>query len=431
MCLWYLRNLTVLHLTGNGMTGEIIERLPPFSPITDLSLSHNQFSGMVPKGVHTVPTVDLSFNQFSGKYEGSLLLWTNSHVNFEINRLSGQLPVSELTNVSELNILNGNMFSCNTIPGNDENADDYMCGSEDLNDSLYVFGSTLLIICCIMLVVCLTILSSKFNSTREMCSSSSVKANIAQLSLYLTFQYVDPLHGQQEKGNCSNLSRIGAFSEKFKKTARLFVQLSFVMLVVIAPIYIIKNSDADNIYTTHSNTYAWFWTHAYTHGVVPSGLIMMSWIIMITVCFYYMILASSIDATSPSSAEAALSPPPGSNAPPADQTKDMNPSSIKTFGWMIVSLIANLVITTVVNALYIYSTQLHLPEYIHFGVQFGLAVFRMVYAYCVFPFLTRPITDPIANTSFRLRLLTLNNLIIPCLATAFTSPACFQVTNVL
>lgn len=37
-CLWCLRNLTVLHLTGNGMTGTLIDKLPPNSSMMDLSL---------------------------------------------------------------------------------------------------------------------------------------------------------------------------------------------------------------------------------------------------------------------------------------------------------------------------------------------------------------------------------------------------------
>jgi hypothetical protein len=54
---------------------------------------------------------------------------------------------------------------------------------------------------------------------------------------------------------------------------------------------------------------------------------------------------------------------------------------------------------------------------------------KSAYAYGMFPLLSGPILDPIANISYRLRLLTVNNLVIPCLVTAFRSPACFQVQS--
>ena len=36
-----------------------------------------------------------------------------------------------------LSILQGNLFSCNSIPQNDEFSRDYVCGSQNLNDSLF------------------------------------------------------------------------------------------------------------------------------------------------------------------------------------------------------------------------------------------------------------------------------------------------------
>jgi hypothetical protein len=97
-CIWHLRNLTVLHLTGNALTGKLVKQLPHYSRMTDLSLSHNKFSGEIPLDVQMVQKVDLSYNQFTGKYEDSTDndYWRNSQLNLEINRLSGQLPLSKL-----------------------------------------------------------------------------------------------------------------------------------------------------------------------------------------------------------------------------------------------------------------------------------------------------------------------------------------------
>jgi hypothetical protein len=428
-CLWNLRNLSVLHMTGNGLTGEIIPHLPHYSLISDLSLSHNKFSGTIPLGIHAIMQVDLSYNQFSGKYEDHLQHWTNSFVNLEINRLSGQLPVSKLENVSDLNILKGNMFSCDTIPDNDEYVDDYICGSEDLNESLVVLSSILIIV---MLVVCLAVVFSRFDSTSTMFTSSCIYVTTRRLHNYYTC--VDQQKQQGDEN--SNLLQIKTLSDKFKKIIWLYIQLTSVMLVIISPIYIVKSGDAGNIFTTHTNTYSWFWTLAYMHGVVPSSMIMMSWMVMITMCFYHMILAPSIEQNPYGN----VSQPHNYNSNPTDLAKDHTNSvdkqmidtdvrTFKTSALIIALFVINAAITSVVNALYIYSTQQPLPVYIHFGIQLCFATFRLVYDLWVCPILSRPILDPVANITFRLRLLMLNNLAIPCFVTAFTSPACFQVQS--
>ena len=63
LCVWSLLNLSVLHLTGNGLTGELAQFLPVHSQIADLSLSHNQLSGSIPLDVLNIAGLDLSFNQ--------------------------------------------------------------------------------------------------------------------------------------------------------------------------------------------------------------------------------------------------------------------------------------------------------------------------------------------------------------------------------
>jgi hypothetical protein len=420
-CLWRMRNLSALHVTGNGLTGGLISELPPYSPITDLSLSHNKFSGSIPLGIQRIQRIDLSYNQFSGKYANSLEFWKNSFVNLEINRISGQLPVSKLENVSDLNILKGNMFSCDSIPDNDEHVDNYVCGSESLNESLFVFGSTIVIILLlIMLAVSLVFVSSRSASLNTVFGISFINVQITRLQKY--FSFVGELELKQGGVDNLNLLKIIELSENFGKTVKIFIELGFVMFVIVSPIYIIKSADEDNSYATHANTYAWFWTLAYMHGVVPSSLILMSWVVMITVCFYRMILTPSTEAAT--STENTLT---SSNN--IDQYDDAaaDANTLKKHGKIIIYLIVNAAVTIVLNVLYIYSTQQPLPVYFHFGIQFSLAVFRLVYSYCVFPILSRPIIDPVANIGFRLRLLLMDNVIIPCFVTLFTSPACFQV----
>ncbi len=53
------------------------------------------------------------------------------------------------------------------------------------------------------------------------------------------------------------------------------------MLLIIAPIYIVRGDNEGDSLSTHTNTYAWFWTLAYMRGVVPSSLILASWAVTV------------------------------------------------------------------------------------------------------------------------------------------------------
>lgn len=374
-CVWHLLNLTTLHLTGNGLTGSVISQLPEHSSLTDLSLSHNQFSGAIPLHVQEVRRVDFSHNQFSGKYEENMIVWKNNYVDLEINRLSGQLSVSKLKNVSEVNILRGNMFSCETVPANDNFSEDYICGSEDLNESLLVFVVAIAVTCCVAMMT------------------------------YLMNHLFAPIWSLKQNAD-SFIEPIMVLCDKFKMILRLFSVLLLLMLVSGAPIYVVRGT-SEEAFSTHTNTYAWFWTLAYLRGIVPTAFIVCSWFVTVTACFCRIVLYPLVQDS--------------------EAHENGSSSQVKSHGLIVLSLFANGSIMITVNALYIYATQQPLSTAILFCMQLSLAVFRLGYSYSALPFLSQPVADPIANIRFRLRLLIVNNLVIPCLVTAFASPSCFEV----
>ena len=431
-CIWQLRNLTTLHVSSNGLTGEISSVLPLHSPLKDLSLSHNKFSGNFPLGViQHVPKTDLSYNKLSGKYsdyEGLERSTTKLHL--EINRLSGNLPASKLENVTDLNILRGNKFSCQSIPQNDEEMPDYSCGSSRLNEALTVFGSVLLLSGCLAFSALVIIFSSRFVSSEER-ASSVLRRQVNQMMLYMTYL-------EDFKSDNSRLHRLFVLRNKFQKNIWLFLRMALVILLLSVPIFIIRGGDDNNEFSTHTNTYSWFWTLAFLHGLVPCCLIMGLWTIAIVAYFYSILLGPLLDRVTSGrkksmSQDSAITPIVfDEDGEEAEEEAEMNGkicsmSFLLSRGFMVVLMVANVAVTVVVNVLYIYSTQQPLTGLSRRAIQISLAVFRMAYSFTVFPFLARSITDPVENVTFRLRLLIASNLVIPCIATAFTSPACFQV----
>lgn len=118
--------------------------LPFFCRIT----AHNKLSGTIPLSLQIADfnELDLSYNRLTGEYnhgehghndhdpheeeddpedEDSHHVEMSTMMILQVNRLSGPLDETAYT---FLRILNGNLFGCDFIPGEDEHSDTYACG---------------------------------------------------------------------------------------------------------------------------------------------------------------------------------------------------------------------------------------------------------------------------------------------------------------
>ncbi|EOA22994.1 hypothetical protein CARUB_v10003741mg [Capsella rubella] len=97
-----LNQLNYLDLSLNRFTGAIPGQVFTF-PITNLQLQRNFFYGAIqPANQVTIPTVDLSYNRFSGELSPLLSNVQNLYLNN--NRFSGQVPVSFVDRLLAANI---------------------------------------------------------------------------------------------------------------------------------------------------------------------------------------------------------------------------------------------------------------------------------------------------------------------------------------
>jgi hypothetical protein len=61
------------------------------------------------------------------------------------------------------------------------------------------------------------------------------------------------------------------------------------------------------------------------------------------------------------------------------------------------------------------------------GLQIGMALFNLAWNMAAVPILSRPMGAADSVVLTELGLLILNNIVLPCIVTALTSPECFQV----
>jgi hypothetical protein len=162
-------------------------------------------------------------------------------------------------------------------------------------------------------------------------------------------------------------------------------------------------------------------------GVVPAGVLLLLWAGVVGACFYCVIVCPmrggrlSEELPEPQEKKAATWTTAAATA--ATETKCFS----KPFLSVAAAFTFNACLTVAVNTLYIFSTQQTMRASIHFGIQLGLSIFRLVYVVVAFPLLSSPVQSAVNKVRFQFVLLTINNLLIPCVVTAVTSDACFQV----
>lgn len=152
-CLFQMPALKILHLSGNALEGSIENLSFIGNRLSSLVLSHNLLTGTIPESIwrHNFSTLTLSFNRLGGHISPHISTVysapnSTASLSLQLNRLSGVLP-STLIHANSINILNGNMFSCDVdrsdLPEHDSEYHTYQCGSANTNTALIAFFSLL------------------------------------------------------------------------------------------------------------------------------------------------------------------------------------------------------------------------------------------------------------------------------------------------
>jgi hypothetical protein len=386
-------------------------------------LAHNKITGTIPISMQTRQFLhlDLSYNKLTGTYDerhegadedASLVL--------EVNRLSGRFPSSSRNKTGELNALRGNLFSCEFIPGEDVYSEDYTCGSENLELSLYSFivtlGFAVLFISVLLLVVRKDIIRSSFAS------------NLAHLfnSRQLYISYVE--RSAKDSSLFERVRRICFFSQELGVVSKIFLVLLCVNLVTCLPIYGVKFSEYgidDNHYTTHSYQYYWTLSIAYVKGNVPAVLLMFMWTSVICVVVMFLVKDGPLRrfvTTSSTHSQRQIS------LSGKEDGEKATPSTLQSSLTYSLIFLLNAIVTGSVNGLYIYYTDQALTPTAHLSIQLAVASFKVGWNMAIVPLLAKPMRTPAKIVGIELILLVFNNIVIPSIVAAFTSPACFQVS---
>lgn len=363
--------------------------------------------------------LDLSFNKLSGRYHRALPLNTNiTRLYLEINRLSGRLSAIR-GDIEKVSVVRGNLFSCSSIPSQDEFSEDYTCGSEDMDVSLYIITSVVL-----LLILSMYFLSRQGASRFKFLSHWSflvrnIKSNITIMTD----------RDRKKRNHDSVEDKIYLFVAELATTTKLFKVLLGILLVVCVPIYCLKIAEAgssNTTNTTHSQQYRWILSLAYLRGHLSMVMIMILWITMVSALRLLTMKRGPFRKWFPW--DVACNGAQGMSSVCGDTVVLTSNDDNRCHAVRLIFFILffNCAINSSVNGLYIYLTSQSLSPMFLIMLQAMVAMFNVMWNMAMIPLLSKPLKDPKRIIRIEVLLLLVNNIILPCVVTALTSPACFQ-----
>ncbi|KAK9075403.1 hypothetical protein SSX86_003726 [Deinandra increscens subsp. villosa] len=130
-----LDNLKILSLRSNFLSGALPSDILSIPSLQSLYLQHNNFSGEIPVLSPEITVLDLSFNSFSGNVLETIKNLTRlTSLNLQFNSFSGNIPEVNFTRLRVLNIshniLNGSIpLSLQKFPVSSFEGNSFLCGS--------------------------------------------------------------------------------------------------------------------------------------------------------------------------------------------------------------------------------------------------------------------------------------------------------------
>jgi Leucine-rich repeat (LRR) protein len=418
-CLFTMRSLASLHVSGNGLTGTITSTNVS-SRLVDLILSHNRLTGTIPNNVqgHKWRALDLSYNRLTGTLRsdfgqalqdttyqllGNVTYNTTSHsVAIQNNRLSGRIP-SALVHLRNISMLGSNLFSCDVdksdLPKHDNNRDNYECGSNSFYTPLYMVAGILLIA---LVVLCWS------------CDVPGVLRRCrAQLQTWKLTESLTPRH----------LMHVVTLSDII---CQMSLWCTVLIVVVLMPWYGIASA----YFGTYTYMYGWVISGAFLTGLAPAltELFLYAGLMIALVVFTTHAIRRK-DSAERLRARTSARISQSSAAPISAASQSLPKWKRMVVYTAFVSV--NVFVVVGMNVAFV-TVALTQSNGVLFIAQLLLSLFKLFWNTVCTPFLIYLATGIISQSGVSASFVTVqvliglfNNIAVPCLVVAVLSPSCF------
>ena len=426
-CIFNMKNLSTLHISGNGLTGSLPNVRTISKRLVDLTISHNDITGTMPVifQERVWKNLDISFNRIKGNLKSTFAtkqfdfsfnldhtvynatdITSASSLYLQNNRLSGKVPGSIL-HVANISILGSNLFACliskDDLPTHDSERRNYECGSDSFNLPFYVWMGLFALALAGVYVVIRNYSPQWLSNNVKNALECARKWNLPKDEMPRNFRYV------------------GAMADILCKIS---VWSAILIVLVLVPWY----SAATHYYGTYQDQYAWTVSAAFLAGYVPLG---------VQICVYVMLLLAVIVTLTYLITRYDKEEHYRPNRYALSRSTQIDITTIRktTMSQRLVLYFAyvlvNLVIVVGVNVLFVY-VALYQDNTLLVLAQISLSFFKLLWNSVCTPFLIRLIAEYISHTtsgngfvSIQVIVSLFNNIAIPCLVVAVVSPSCF------
>lgn len=461
-------SLYVLTLSGNGIRSKIGE-MSASSNLTNVSLSHNRIKGQIPNSMKQhqgFSLLDISYNRLSGTLSGAL--WfdneTDAHssgqnyvainhnttVYLESNHLSGKIPSSFWT-AAVIRILDGNMFQCmgrESLPPNDPGAEDYFCGSQTLNRSLY--GFALMILTRILAFIAFVWLVSSFPATTECLKNMGgillwmppkemiVEKNVISAGVCKVernFQYYDgtqslskhvpeSLRAASKNSDTSVLTTVMSLAAMLTRFRCYVVVLMCAIVVVFVPLYLVLKFIDSGELSSQTHQYTWLVSLGFIQSFTAATVIFALWVLLLLIFVVYdQWMCHDFRYRSKFSSHLDLGPV------ETPKVANVNTSLV------VLMTVGNFAVVMMVNGFYVY-TVLYSSAALQSAVLVLTSAFKAFWSLGILNPVLRMLNS---KKGVLLTLTIVNNIVIPIISTVVVDFDCLQqlfvralpVTNVL
>eukprot|EP01041_Mallomonas_annulata_P008141 gene8141-16732_t len=434
-CIWNLGNLTTLSMSGNGLTGQLYTP-SIYSKLRSVSLSSNQLIGTIPISFQKWPfsNLDLSNNKITGTWsEVPQNYQTNTTVlRLNINRISGAMPI-EFREARNIEVLSGNTFSCSDgLPIYDPRYNSYVCGSSNLDNSLYVFaGSIFVSIVFFLLTILIWRIKPDPNSNNSKSTFSFHDLGFIHTfkELYLWYSKTGDHIKSLGQENIPALYEFYTIISEMRKIT--FITICVILLICL-PVYPALKLYIDNgSSSTIDYQYNWRVSIVFMSGIGPAIVLVILWNIVVMVFVYYLYNAAKKHKYSSlflSRTRRSMSHNPRLAAIVAAKVRESVNLVMRISRNFIAVFIffVNLIAIFIENGIFIRVQQSDYPSSWKTGAQFLKAFADTLWLYFITDLISRLFKNRATFIWYRILIFLTNNVVAPFVVSMAIADTCFK-----
>lgn len=270
-CVWNMTSLKTLHMAGNLLEGSLPTKCVNLRVI-DLSLSFNRLSGTISKSLieKSFERIDLSHNKLLGNLDHlGDSHYAHSKIAVSVNRLSGLIP-SNIKSYTDVDMLSGNLFDCdssNDLPSKDPEYDHYVCGSDDFDSALMIWGGlfgAFLTVSCVYYYLYHSSVAIQKDNEVSLLNSITNAWDMLKTNARIVNHWSMAAECVDRKMN----PELQAFLRTMRDLRVIVIVLTCAIVTAFFTFYFLAKTRFDM--GTHTDQYRWLFTAAYLYSKVAA-----------------------------------------------------------------------------------------------------------------------------------------------------------------